>query len=634
MALRKFGAILALLVGFFLLLVSVSGGAGLLPSFKKAIGGIVGFLFPLAGPDGVDQLASTAILGLAAGLLLLGSITAANAILRGMARFMPSLASTVKMSPIVLSLGANVSETMVRAGVTGRPLALVRKYAVYSLASAIIVLPSSIAVTFIFSEPLFLLLNAIPFLLLLYPTFLTKSRVGDTVRGVDEELPYFAIMAAILQSAGLTLYSSLTKVAEAKVFKWIEYEGLLIARESVFFGKTQTGAIVERGAQHPSERFRTYLQGYTSIMASGGDAASYLEGKAKDLINWTEFRWRSYAQSASDLGEAIIAIFFTLPLIVIAGAFVSPGDTLALIVGTVVVVIPIMAVLEYSAIIRIQPRSYDVIKGWTLPGLTVAFAGFALAFFLRLPAWLSGAVGIVAFSVVYGWSTFWQLREVRRCEEALPQFMRDITEYKKIGYDITKAVRRLAESRSYNRNFDGVLGDISTQLKLGSPMKETIVKTRSWLTQMIFYLLGEVVETGGGTPALLETVTDFTQRIVGVRRETKSSMRVYGLLAYATPVGLALVIITMYYMLQKFGGILGGGESIGILAAGISLPPAFLDITKVLVVEAAAVVGFLAGKTIDFTGRNTFRVGTGVALAGAAVLIIQELIPALGILNV
>jgi flagellar protein FlaJ len=629
---RGFASILAIAAGFALLLVSFAQGNGPLASIRSEIGSFFLRLIPSLGEGASTQVSYLATFAMAVGLLVIGTIIIARNIFGAVASVEPTIKTTAKRNSMIDSLGGDVSVTMIRAGVMGRPLLMVRRFAVYAMVSAVIVVPTSVIATLWFGEPLFLLLNAIPFVLLFYPTMVTRSKVGDTVRGVDEELPYFSVMAAILQSAGLTLYDALTKVGKAKIFKWIEYEGKLIARESLFFGKTQTGAIVERGAQHPSEKFRTYLQGYTSIMASGGDAASYLEEKAKDLIYWNEFRWRSYGQSASDLGEAIIAIFFTLPLIVVAGAFVSPGDTLALVVATIVVIIPVMAVVEYSAIVRMQPKNHDVVRGWTIPGIGAAVLTFGVAYYLEFPPWLDIAAGMIAFSIVYGWSTFWQLREIRKCEEALPQFMRDITEYKKIGYDITKALRRLAAERSYNRKFDGVLEDVSTQLKLGSSMKEVIVKTRSWLTQMVFYLLGEVVETGGGTPALLENVTDFTQRIVGVRKETKSNMRIYGYLAYATPIGLTLVIFTMYYMVQQFGGALGG-QSIGFLGGSVALPPSFLDLTKVLVVEAAVVVGFLAGRAIDFTDRSTFRIATGVTLAVASILMIQILIPALGILT-
>ena len=628
-------SVLLIIAGFVLLLVTLGAGTGTLPAVKGDVANMLLNLAPSLGQQQATEFATVGVAATAMILLIVGTLISAGAIFGAVSGVEPTMESTARRSSVIESLGNDVSVTMIRAGVMGRPRLLVRRFALYSMVSAAVIVPSSVLATLYFDQPLFLLLNVVPFILLFYPTMITKSKVGDTVRGVDEELPYFSVMAAILQSAGLSLYDALTKAGKARIFKWMKYEGRLVARESLFFGKTQTGAIVERGAQHPSEKFRTYLQGYTSIMASGGDAGSYLDEKAKDLIYWTEFRWKSYGQSASDLGEAIIAIFFTLPLIVIAGAFVSPGDTIALIVGTVVVIIPVMAVLEYSAIAKMQPRSYDVVKGWTFPGLGAALVAFLVATYLGQPTWFTASVGIIAFSLVYGWSTFWQLREIRKCEDALPQFMRDITEYKKIGYDITKAIRRLAEERSYNSVFDGVLEDVSTQLKLGSTMRDTIVKTRSWLTRMVFYLLGEVVETGGGSPALLETVTDFTQRIVGVRRETKSNMRVYGILAYATPVGLALVIFTMYYMVKQFGGFLGssGGQSIGILSGTISLPPSFLDLTTVLVVEAAVVVGFLAGRAIDFTDKSTFRIATGVTLAVVSIFAVQVLIPALGILS-
>ncbi len=521
---------------------------------------------------------------------------------------------------MVQSLSNTVSDSMVAAGVVTSPVLYVSKFVLYSLISAIISVTSSLILFFLFNEPLLFLLNLAPVIILFAPRLVVGSRLGDTVRGVEDELPYFGMFAAVMQSAGLTLYHAFDKIIGNRILRWIEFEGLLVRRENLFFGKTQTGAIEERARQHQSDRFKTYLQGYTSVLKSGGDVARYLDDKTKQFLNWTEFKWKSYADSSSDIGETIIAIFFALPLLIVSIIFVYPQGTVDVLGLTVAVAVPIFTVAAYLAINKAQPRNYDIIVGSRRLALAGGAAAVVALYLLDQPIWVVFAVGIGASATLYGWSTIFQVQEVRKSEEALPQFLRDITEYKKIGYDITKAVQRLARERSYNPIFDRILLDISRQLDIGSRMKEVLVKTRSWLTRIVFFTIGEIVETGGGTPELLESITDFTQRIVIVKKETRSHMRIYEALAYITPVGLAITIALLQFMMKQFTGVVTTGEQAGFLTGFTTFPPLFLDVTKLLIIEAAAAVSFLAAKAIDFTSQNTIRLTVGVIIAVAAIL--------------
>ena len=475
------------------------------------------------------------------------------------------------------------------------------------------------------------LINVAPLLFVLAPRFTVGSKLGERTKGVEDELPYFAMFAAVMQSAGLTLYHAFEKIIGSGVFRWVEGEALLISRENLFFGKTQLEALDERARQHDSERFKTFLQGYTSVLKSGGEVARYLDDKAKQFLNWTEFRWKMYANSSSDIGELIISTFFAMPLLIIAMAFVYPEGTLDVLELTVAFVIPILTILAFMGIVRAQPKINNIIQGRLKPSIAATVAALVALILLQQPMWITFAGGLGVFSAVFGLSTIFQVREIRKSDEALPQFLRDITEFRKIGYDITKAVQRLTSDRTYNGIFDTILKDVSRQLEIGSTMTEVFVKTRSWLTRIVFFILGEIVETGGGSPELLESLTDFTQRIVTVKKETKSQMKIYEILGYATPIGLALTISIMQSMMSQFSGVVTGGESLGILSTFSSLPPLFLDISKILIIEAGVAVSFLAGKAIDFTSQNTVRITSIIAVGTFAILAADMVLPLLSL---
>ena len=629
----------ALLLGLVLYVLSVAVGSNLVPPIRDAVGDIGRVVFPSLSVGGSAVLISILLFGASAGLFMSIATTGASYIMshlprigkgqaepeeadaqipaRGSAR-VPRLMTSGPLGRMIDSMSIEVSGQMVSAGVMGSPTAYVQKYVYYGLVSEILILPLSIFLTLFFSQPLLLALNAAPLVSLLIPRLIVSSKVGDSVREVEEELPYFAIFAAIAQSAGLSLYGAFERIAGAKLFKRMEYEGLLIKRETTFFGTTQTGAIDQRAAEHQSERFQAYLRGYSSVMNSGGDITRYLQDRAKEFLYWTEFRWRSYAQSAGNIGEGMVAVFFTLPLLVLAAAVVAPGATVQILAAMIIIGVPMLSVLGYALITRAQPKTYDDIEGKVLIALLAGLAISVAGYLLSGQVWVGLAGGSLGFALIAGYSALPQVREINKVEDALPAFVRDITEYRKVGYDLTKAVEKLAEERSYNKQFDALLDDISSHLDMSIPLKDAIVKTRSWLAKMVFFMLGQVVETGGGTAELLESVNEFTGRMVSVKKETRANMKLYEMLAYMTPVGLALIIALLFFITQQFSSL----SSVSNPLAGLSnLPPFFLDLTRVLVIEVAISLAFLASRTVEFTNYNTTRVAISVGLAVAAILV-------------
>lgn len=646
--LRIRSPVVAFLAGLALYVLSIAIGSDLFPSLRSAAGQGGRALFPSLTVGGSAVLVSVLLFGVSMGLFVSIAKSGAQSILRALARVakietvgeaglprgvaVPRFMLEGALGRVSDRVSSTVSEQMVSAGVIGSPLLYVGRFMVYGVAAEILILPLSIFLLYLSGEPLVLLLNLAPGVFLLAPRLTVSSKLGDAVRGVEEELPHFAVFAAIAQSAGLSLYAAFQRVAGSGLFKWIEYEGLLIKRETTFFGNTQVGAIGQRALQHHSERFRSFLQGYASVLTSGGDITGYLESRAKEFLYWTEFKWKSYAESSSNVGEGIIALFFTLPLLILAAGFISPGTTLEMLGATIMIVVPVFGAVAYATITKMQPKTYDEVKGGTAVAVVAGAVAGAVGYLLTQQMWLTLAASAGVFSVVFGYSSLPQLRSIRKVEDALPAFVRDVTEYRKIGYDVTKAIQKLALERRYNRQFDVLLKDVSLQLDMGTPLKDVYVKTKAWLARMVFFMLGQIVETGGGTPQLLDSVNDFTQRMVTVKKETKSNMRLYEMLAYITPVGLALITALLYSIMQQFGGLSLVGQG-SPLSNPSALPASFLDLTKFLVVEVAIVLAFLSARTVEFTNRGTIRIAVSVVIAVAAIMVSQSLVPALGLIK-
>jgi len=520
-----------------------------------------------------------------------------------------SLAKKISMSlaPDVLEAGESIS-----------PYRLAARFLFYTIIAFFITVPLGVILA-LFVDPLFLGIIALPAIPFSYPKLKMRSAVGDRKRALEDEVPFFTMFASILQTVGISLYNSFLAVIGRGIFKETEKDALMIKRNVDFFFRSPIESIEEVGRIHPNEKMRTLLLGYTSEYRSGGDVAAYLEAKADDYLKDMSFRWRSYADRATDIGETTISLMFVFPMMILMSAFIFPGQAITMTGIVLSIILPFITVVVFGATHSIQPKTYNIIGGdMKLSGFAGICAFFA-AYMLKSPLWLCITTTLSAACAIYGSAVLMQMREISSLEKALPQFLRDITEYKKMGYDINKAIIKIARENTYNSVFNNVLNVVARQLDLGVRFRETEVPSRSWLTRMTFFLLGEVVESGGGTARCLVILTNFISQIVRLKKETRSSMRLYQLLSLFTPIGLSFVSSLMFTLLTAFTAAVAPGVELGILGELTEVPEELIEICFLLVIAASISVSMLSTKAVDLTAKNTLWITINLAVAACGI---------------
>jgi flagellar protein FlaJ len=473
---------------------------------------------------------------------------------------------------------------------------------------------------------LFFLLLVIPPLFLLYPSAQLKFALDDRKRNVGDELPMFALYSSILQSVGLTMYNALLMIKGKKVFPEFEKDALLAGRNVSFFTKTPVEAINDLGRLHPNVDAKLFYVGYASEWYSGGDLTTYLEEKAKDFLKDMRFNWAKYSQRAGDWGEAIIALLFVAPILVLTSAFVFPGSSLVLLIAFMTMGLPVITAILYGFISLSQPKVRDELEGSAVMSVFVGVVTAVITVGMAQPVW-----SILAASIASGLATFalpviFQMREIAREEKSLPAFLRDLTESKKMGYDIVKGLHNLSKAEPYTERFNLLVRYVTRQLGLGIPLSEAIIPSRSWAVKTCFFILGQIVDSGGGTPRCLESLTDYVDEYIRIKKETKSSMITYRLLAAFTPLGLAFTVNLMYGLVTAFSSMVSPASAAGILPISIALPQSFLQVNYLLIIVASVSVSLLATKTIEFTSKNTIWITINVILAILGILISTPLI--------
>jgi flagellar protein FlaJ len=375
-------------------------------------------------------------------------------------------------------MGLSFAGDIPQAGETISPYRFAAKSLFYAFLAFFISVPLGLVLA-LFVHPVLLAVMAIPAVPLAYPKLKLRSMVGDRRRGLEDEVPFFTVFASILQNVGISLYNSLLALVGKGVFRQIEKDALLVKRDVEFFFKSPVEAIEDVGRRHPNEKMRTLMLGYTSEWRSGGDMSAYLDAKADDYLKDMEFRWKQYAERASDIGETTISLLFVFPMMILMAAFIFPGQALTMTSLVLAVVVPLLTVAVLGFVHSTQPKTYNVIRGDVRLALAAGAIGFAAAYLTHTPIWLCIAASLASATALYGASVVLQMREINAMEKALPQFLRDVTEYRKMGYDIVKAITRIAEENTYNPVFDTLLKSVAKQLSLGVRMAEVEVPTKS-----------------------------------------------------------------------------------------------------------------------------------------------------------
>ena len=70
-------------------------------------------------------------------------------------------------------------------------------------------------------------------------------------------------------------------------------------------------------------------------------------------------------------------------------------------------------------------------------------------------------------------------------------------------------------------------------------------RTRSWMVQIVMFLLVETIDVGGGTIAMIESLARFNNLTQEVEKEKKMSVRPYVMMPYLASILLVATTIMM-----------------------------------------------------------------------------------------
>ena len=455
------------------------------------------------------------------------------------------------------------------------------------------------------------------------------SRAGERASNLEREMPFATAYISVMASGGIAPYTSFKRLAQVELMPAMKVEAREIIKDVEIFGIDPLTAIQNAAKKNPLDIFKDFLSGYASTVIIGGDIGHFLERKAEDIFKARALRVKAAAERLGMLLETFIIvnvmmslcfyIMFSVQNIGVGGG--SGGDVSTILLYTFVFS-PMLSMMFVYMAHSMQPKTpVTEMRPYKVFAVCTA-AGMALFLFL----FLSGSFGVLSqmpvalalglfisaapAAVVHGKLS----SKKTSTEQGVNSFLRDLTEVRKTGLSPEKCIESLSH-REYGV-FSKELRKISSEISWGIPLKKVMMdfidRTRSWMTQIVMFLLVETVDVGGGTIEMIESLARFNNLTQEVEKEKKSSTRPYIMMPYFAAL---LLVVTTSMMLGFTTGTIG--------VAGAAPPPNMDWIRQIFMTSAifySYMVGIVAGKISEESIAAGFK--------HAAILVIISIVAA------
>jgi len=463
---------------------------------------------------------------------------------------------------------------------------------------------------------------------------------------IDRELPFAVMVFTLLAASGVVVYESWKRMRNISLLPNFQREANDVVRQVEVLGRDPLTVMYDKAEKTRSKLYRDFLAGYVSSVKSGGSLLNFLRSKLRSIF---EMRSNAVARSIEKLGTLVeayaVMLIVTLCVYILYVVFSSsfmvetvtktplPYSSYAAYM-VAFLFMPLLSVFFMFAAHRVQRSSLitlrDVYKKALLPALAilgllcaVAFVP-SLSFLVDLVGWpVLVTVGLVVVSLPPAIS-YHKIAKVNfSAEEALPSFLRDVTESRKIGLSPEKSIIHATKRKGY-KSFSEFLHMIRSQIEWGVPMRRIFEnlrqKIRSWTVLINFMIMMETVETGGGSASALEILSEYSEKNRDVEANKRALLKPYIILAFVWSILIAMtttIVAITVYMLTKLAAP-------NLSPAMFALLQDQIEIFSTGIIFQCWLSGFFVGKVSEGTFAAGFKYSVLLALTAYASLVLSR----------
>jgi len=528
-----------------------------------------------------------------------------------------------RVSPKFLSTIFEFKDHLAKAGIKIYP----ETYVSLMFFVALLTLPVSIValVLLYFTKLLPLIfLVPIPAYVMVGFIIMPMSRASERASALEREMPYSATYITVMASGGIPPYMSFKRLTDVELLPAMRKEAKLLIRDVEIFGADPLSALAKAGKNNPLDIFRDFVSGYASTVIIGGDVIHFLEQKAQDIFKMRSLRVKSAAERLGMLLESFIIIMVLMSLCFyilfsVESIYSTGMDMGSGVIMYTYVFTPLLSVVFLYLAHGMQPKTpVSEMRPYKVYAVSSAVAVLVLllltGFFGMIQTPLDFLQGIVDLPIAVAIALIISVvppafvhgkvsGRKASIERGIANFLRDLTEVRKTGLSPEKCIENLSD-REYGA-FSKELKKMSSDLSWGVPMRNVIFdfvkRTKSWMSQIVMFLLLEAIDVGGGTISMIESLARFNNMTQEVEKEKKMSCRPYVLIPYFAAVLLvATTLMTLIFTTQTVsmaGSTMGNAPDINFLTL----------IFTVSVITHCYLIGLVAGKIAEETLAAGFK---------------------------
>ncbi|UCG36685.1 MAG: type II secretion system F family protein [Candidatus Bathyarchaeota archaeon] len=456
---------------------------------------------------------------------------------------------------------------------------------------------------------------------------------------VDKELPFTVMLFTLMAASGVAVYDAWKKMCRISLLPKTQNEAKEVVRQVEVLGRDPLTVMRKKAEDATSKNYRDFLGGYVSSVKSGINVVSFLRTKLRSVL---ETQSAAALRSIERLGTLVeayaVMLIVTLCVYILyvvigttstfeymsVGLSTSASEPLMyalMFLATPFITFVFMAIANLAR----QSNLLSVKEAYRIAllsaGASLGFLG-AVMFLPQLGVVIEILTlpGLVAFSLLTASLApafvYWKIARTNlAAEEAMPSFLRDVTESRKIGLSPIKSIIHATKRTGYG-SFSEILKLIRSQIEWGVPLRRIFSnvrrRIRSWPVLVYFLILIETIEFGGGDANALEILSEYSEKNRDIEANKRSTLKPYVLLAFVWSVLIALttsiVAITIFVLTQ-------------ITAPGAS-PAMFAAMEQQIMMFSIGIIfqcwmsGFFIGKISEGTFAAGFKYSGMLAVTG------------------
>jgi len=456
--------------------------------------------------------------------------------------------------------------------------------------------------------------------------------ITDESRQIDLELPFTILMFALMTASGIALYEGWKKLCSINLLPRTRKEAKEIVRRVEVLGRDPLTVMYRKAEETKSKAYREFLVGYVSAMKSGGNVLSFLRSKLSSIL---AMRSAAAKQSVETL-TTLVVVMFSSGILNAMGTLTSIEASpvtyflFMFLTSLMSVTLMIIAHLTRKSNLVALKKPY-IIAVFPLIG-TLVF--FVMTMFLPQLQFIVDSLGVPVLALicllVISIPPIFSYQQIAKtnftAEDAMPGFLRDVTDARKTGLSPETCIIQASKRREYGV-FSEVLELIRNQIEWGIPLR-TIFRNigkriKSWPVLINFFVLIESIEVGGGSATALEILTEYSEKSRDIEKTKRNMLRPYILLSFIWSVLLAFTMTTLTTIMNALNQMSIAGATILPTRIATAVQPT-MSLFSAGVIFQCWLSGFFMGKVSDGSFAAGFKYSTMLAITAYLSLLVSQ----------